>query len=145
MTPNGRLSSLDEWLNHDWIGTGGWPRLLYWQRNLDANQRAVFLFAPSEGGYTLNLYAQVPALDRVERGEEYDLPQGVAAYLIALLAIDACQPFRTPPRPEMFTALKMAERGLQRVPAPPQARVSSPDWLDLDGRGSRVFYGFGGR
>ena len=146
VTPDGRLTSLNEWLDRDFIGSGGWPRMLYWQRNLNAAQQAVFLFAPeADQEYQLNLYARVPALDRVERGRTYDLPQGLAAYLIALLAIDACQPFRTMPRPDMYAALKSAERGLQRVPAAPQAMATSPDWLNLDGRAPRSSLGFWGR
>ena len=144
VTPGGRLNTLDEWLNHDWLGTGGWPRLLYWERDLNHNQQTVFLFAPeADADYLLNLYAVVPVLDRVERGREYNLPQGVAAYLIALLAIDGCQPFNMAPRPDMYAALKSAERGLGNVPGRFRARATSPDWLNLDGRSGYAGYGFG--
>ena len=138
VTPGGRLTPLQEWLNHDWLGVGGWPRLLYWTRRVNEKNQSLFQFAPTaQEDYTLNLYAQVPALEQVERGKTYDLPRGLAAYLIQLIAIDGCQPFNFTPRPEMHAALKAAERGLGKVRNRFVARANSPDWLDLDGRGGR--------
>ena len=136
VTPNGRLTQLYQWLNRSFLGVGGWPQMLYWQRNLNDAGLQTFEFAPATvERMVFRVYAKAPALADVKRGESYELPQGVAAYLIALLAIDACQPFGFQPTPAMFSALKMAERGIRKIPQPPAARAVSPDWLDLDGRG----------
>lgn len=133
--PSGRLTSLDEWLLRTDLGSGGWPRMLYWERNLNANGEQVLRFAPvATQEYEFRIYAKTPYLVQVERGQEYDLPQGLAAYLIALMTIDAATPFGFQVTPQMSAALKAAEYGLRKVPAPRRARASSPDWLDLDGR-----------
>ena len=140
MTPGGRLTTPKEWLGRDFLAHGQWPRLLFWQRNLNANEQSVFLLAPpATGDVPLRLYATMPAIARVERGKSYDLPQGLAAYLIALLAIDASQPFSFQPTPQMYASLKGAERALASVPVDEPAMPGSPDWMDLDGQRGRYW------
>lgn len=145
VTPNGRLTPLDEWLNRSYLGPTGEPRLLYWQRDLVEpleedgevdGQTQVFRVAPAaDTTYTLCVYATVPALSSIERGKTYYLPQGVANFLVRLLAVDTEERMGFPPRPELRSALSTAKQNLQKVPRTARARAVSPDWLDLDGRG----------
>ena len=142
---NGRLTPLRDWVRRDSRRQpGGYPRMLYWSRDLAANRRdvdanlpagtQVFRFWPEASGYRFIVYAQVPAITQVRRGVTYDLPQGVANYLVRLLAVDAQEMLGFPPRPELFGSLKSAAQGLSSTDQTPASRVTSPDWLAIDGR-----------
>lgn len=141
-TPDGRLTPINEWRHRSYYVRGGWPRLLFWQRNLNSDGLQEFEFAPrTDARYTVRVYATVPAITQVERGQTYDLPQGVAAYIIALLAIDGAKPFGFEPSPAMYGALKAAERELKKVPFQIGAVPTSPDWMNLDGRATTRYQG----
>ena len=142
---NGRLTPLRDWVRRDsQRNPGGYPRMLYWSRDLAANRRdigdnpptgtQVFRFWPASSGYRFIVYATVPAITEVRRGATYDLPQGVANYLVRLLAVDAQEMFGFPPRPELFGSLKSAAQGLSATDQTAVSRVTSPDWQALDGR-----------
>ena len=137
MTPRGALTPLSEWRLRANLSAGGYPRMLYWRRDVDGGGRHVLRFAPAaDQEYTFRLHAQIPALTRISRSAEYDLPQGVAAYLQAIIALDACTGLGVAQRPEHAAAVRSARRALMRVDAPVRRRITDPSWLNLSGRGA---------
>ena len=136
-TPNGRLSTLDEWRDRTTLINTGYPQLLYWQRDINtANQQIIRFYPAADQSYTLRLYAKIPPLVEVRLGETYDLPQGVASYLISIMAQDAENVSGMGPTPAVALMVSNAKRKLLSVGGLVPSRPTSPDWLDFDGRGS---------
>ena len=130
-----RLTPLKDWIDRTQNRGSSIPAMLYWPRQVDAQSREVLHYWPQVGGYTFRLYGQVPSLTEVRRGANYDLPQGVGNFIIRLLANDANEMLGLPPRSDLYVSLKAAQQSLSGAAMKPASRVTSPDWLDLNGRG----------
>lgn len=140
VTPNGRLTPLDAWIGRDHLRGGSEPRMLYWQRDLTPEGWQCFRVAPTPAqAYEVRVYAQTPAIVEVRRGSIYDLPQGVANFIIRLLAVDTEEAMGLPPRAELRSSLQTAKQNLTKIQRTARARATSPDWLDLDGYAGRGF------
>ena len=127
--PGGTLADRELWQDRAIGISVGRPYMARWARELDADGRDKVLFYPTaQVDYTIRLWGTIPAVESIEQGIVYDLPQGLARFFRAELAIDICRARGQPVRPELFAEASTAADRLEGVESRHRPRVS-PRWL----------------
>lgn len=119
--------------------TPGRPALLYRDRSGGGSRATFFVLPIPDVEYTLRLYGTIPALRTINRNTNYDLPDGVAAfvslsladYLVPHFALQGVPPGLGAKLVEARNAVVQSTRG-RIIPRP------EPGWMSA-GRTNRAF------